>query len=142
MYADISGISTTDLLYSHSGTHTHPAAIACKEYSVDLSGISNVSGWFFPSIGQWNRVLKALLEKDENIPYYVQGFYDYEMDDDYRTEAVNKIMLKSGTEFQDSHYWTFPEKDGRYPRGIAFSHGSIGGGTKTGANPVRPFFAF
>lgn len=137
-----SGIETTDLLYSHNTDHTHPVAIACKEYDVDISGISNISGWFFPSIGQWNLVLKALLDKNENIPFFIQGYLAEEMDDDYRTEAVNKIMIKSGTTFMNSHYWTFPEKDARYTKGIAFTHGAIGGGTKTGANPVRPFFAF
>ena len=52
----LDGIANTNTLVSDG--HTHAAASAARNYSVPLPA-AGTSGWFLPSIGQWNLIVGA-----------------------------------------------------------------------------------
>ena len=58
-----SGIANTSTLIGDG--HTHVAAQKAKTYSVVVSGFTN-SGWFLPSISQWNMMIKTLAPTSES----------------------------------------------------------------------------
>ncbi|MBQ9436590.1 MAG: fimbrillin family protein [Bacteroidales bacterium] len=55
--SDYRGLEKTNYLCKSGHGHTHPAASAAKNYSVNCSNVSNCTGWFLPSVGQWCAVL-------------------------------------------------------------------------------------
>ena len=61
---DMAGIANTDALVAHLG-HNHPAAIAAKGYKYAESADAGAhpvgtSGWFLPSVGQWDKMATAV----------------------------------------------------------------------------------
>lgn len=61
---DMAGIANTDALVAHLG-HNHPAAVAAKGYKYAESADAGAhpvgtSGWFLPSVGQWDKMATAV----------------------------------------------------------------------------------
>ena len=61
---DMAGIANTDALVAHL-EHYHPAAVAAKGYKYAESADAGAhpegtSGWFLPSVGQWDKMATAV----------------------------------------------------------------------------------
>ena len=61
---DMDGIANTDALVAHL-EHNHPAAVAAKGYKYAESADAGAhpvgtSGWFLPSVGQWDKMATAV----------------------------------------------------------------------------------
>ncbi len=154
---EMRGIDLTNI-YINDG-HNHDAAKAAHNYAVDITGFTN-SGWFLPTIGQWNLMLKSLMngttyEDGDNRADSTYDVADYTEDipnfagqgtDRYRHYAqvpVNKVIEPLGaTGVQYRWYWssTAPWKGGMYC--MDFSRGYWGRTNIYSLMKVRPVFAF
>jgi len=138
--------------------HTHVAATAASSYAVDVSGFIN-SGWFLPAEGQWNMMMKSLMngttyEDGANRANPTGDVADYTEDvPEWRNTAdiywhygqvpVNKVIVPLGaTGVQASPYWSSTENSATLAWTMCFNRGTLGGNTKTGMPYVRPVFAF
>ena len=130
-----SGIANTALLISDG--HTHLAATWAHDYDVDVSGFTN-SGWFLPSISQWNMMIKTFAPTEQNdrvlsanheeypsrlhnntdIPYYTWT------NDGYSYITLNPLLTAVGaTGFLGGSYWASTEANSGGAWDVAISTG-------------------
>ena len=164
----LTGIANTAELTKDDGSgtgcdgHEHAAADAAKNYDVDVSGFTN-SGWFLPSIGQWNKMITTLspatahpydLDTDEdvyaewgiNVPYRApSGGTPENVNEDYSSVIVNQSMTISGAiGFRSSHYHSSTPRASNsvYYCTFSDSFGYVMPFGKASARPVRAALAF
>ncbi len=134
------GIRATNRLVNNTmdGTsgHTHSAAIAANNFSTARP--SGASGWFLPSMGQWNLILKGLTGSSSNLSTSTNN--------DFRTSNVNtKITAAGGTGFEYiySDYYSSTEYNYYKAWAVYLGEGKARSDEKNagGAN-VRAVFAF
>jgi len=138
-YNDLNGVAYTQALVNHA-SHTHVAA----QVAINNNGTvvpSGTSGWFLPTIGQWNLILKSLLSNntelgwDSGVPLYA---YD----------SVNSLLPLGVTGLASHAYWTSTDfSNESYITGVAFCFraniGKAGNDWKEKtSDKVRSFLAF
>ena len=113
------GIANTATLIADG--HVHAAATAAHDYGVDVSGFTN-SGWFLPSISQWNLMIKTLAPSSSESYLYPGQTLDsnaYKNDenhdiprwqyvnDDYKASVINETLTATGaTGLSEGSYWS------------------------------------
>lgn len=97
---------------------------------------SGTSGWFLPSLYQWNMIVKGLSGKSADM--------SLDDNDNYTASSLNtKITAAGGTGFQDDYYWSSTEYGyGELVWYFSAYYGSVGYVFKYSTNLVRSAFAF
>ena len=148
-----SGIANTKTLTTDG--HTHAAATAAKGYGVIVSGFTN-SGWFLPSIWQWNKMIKtvALTSKSDvtevDNPSYATRLHNGSdipvwpwTNAGYTAAALNpKITASGATGLQSGTYWSSTENVTNGAWGVYFNGGHVGYTNKRDTKYVRAALAF
>ena len=151
----MNGIEYTESLAASNGSgtytscsgHTHAAATAAKNYAsggVEATNVartstwmtSNTSGWFLPSIGQWNLIVKGLTGDTSGLTTSGNSAYN--------AAAVNKYIQTAagGAGVQSNYYWSSVECNTDSAWGMIFSYGRAGNFNRTYNYYVRPVLAF
>ena len=90
-----------------SGTsgHTHAVANAANDFSTARP--SGASGWFLPSMGQWNLIVKGLTGSSTDLSTSINN--------DFKASNVNKkITAAGGTGLWSDYYWSSTEWSNYY----------------------------
>ena len=159
-YSILNGIDHTNTLYN--ADHQHNAAIMAKGYATEIgSYVGQNSGWFLPSIAQWNLMLKNAFKTetkatdkdgteqsswDDNLPYW--NATNNPRNTGYSADAINEKYLKpvgvSG--FRALRYWSSSAAtnngNGPYAFSVHFQYATSYFTYKNGSYPIRPVFAF
>lgn len=128
-------------LSSGRNNSTWPAFEAALANSIDVTdGISaaaptsGTSGWFLPSLYQWNMIVKGLSGQSADL--------SWDPNDNYNASILNtKIEAAGGTGLLSFGYWSSSEYDGDYAYSFGAGFGSVNADTKSGYNNVRSAFA-
>ena len=136
-YKAINGYENTATLVSHTN-HTHPAALLAVNYKSTVAapsaGVLPNSGWFLPAIGQWRKMVEAIVGETA-LSTSTQVKYKY--------DAVNaKISDPGFTGFTATGYWSSSEGSATSAWAMHFDAGFAAGYGKSNSRPVRPVFAF
>ncbi len=127
------GIANTTTLTGHS-SHGHDAATAAKSNNNTASPTS-CSGWFLPSLGQWQLIIQGLTGKSNSLSTSTNS--------EYQASAVNaKIKAAGGTDVRASVYWSGTEYNYAYAWNVYFSTGSLSYNRKSTDSYVRSALAF
>jgi len=123
---------------------TWPAFEAALANSITASdGISaaapasGTSGWFLPSLYQWNKIVQGLSGKSANLSGVVNA--------DYIASSLNtKIEAAGGTGLQSEYgyYWSSTEYDNSSAWFFYTGYGTVSNSSKTDNGYVRAVFAF
>lgn len=121
-----------------SGTsgHTHYAANAANNYS--RARPSGASGWFLPSLGQWNLILKSLTGSSTNLSTSSNSTFK-------ASNVEKKITAAGGTGLNVSltnWYYSSTEQSWEVAWSLHLDDGLAYGCKKNGAVYVRAVFAF
>lgn len=147
--ADMKGIDNTRILANHtcSASHSHPAAEAAKNYSVEGFTPSDLgcSNWFLPSSGQWFKFFEAC---GVNLSSWTAQGFSPGGASDY-TKVVTNTMNNAGANFPASYgycmMWSSSQSSEDSVMSVGF-YTSVGVGVyivnKNAGNMVRPFLAF
>ena len=154
---------TSDLVNAATAEADYPAAKAAKEYSVAIPTdiIGENTGWFLPSIGQWNVMIQQLcgsvsgpIQKNDgsaaaytwelNIPRWTDQNLGYMANGEDGTSGVNSILVnKLGVgKVRSSVYWSSSENGAERTWSLSFARGAVGHDPKSSKNYVRPVLAF
>ena len=112
-------------LSSGRNDNTWPAFEAALANSIDVTdGISaaapasGTSGWFLPSLYQWNMIVKGLSGKTANLAIGDNN--------DYKASSLNtKIEAVGGTGLRPSGYWSSTERNGSRAWFFGANYGSV-----------------
>jgi hypothetical protein len=119
-----------------SGTsgHTHAAANAANNFSTARP--SGASGWFLPSMGQWNLIVKGLTGSSTNL--------STSSNSTYQASNVNtKITAAGGTGLHSSYYRSSTEYSAFSAWFVSFNYGLAGSSIKDDSSLyARAVFAF
>ena len=126
--------NTTTLTSSDHSSHGHDAATAAKSNN-NTASPTNCSGWFLPSLGQWQLIVQGLTGKSNSLS--TSG------DTNYKTSAVNaKITAAGGTGLKDSYYQSSMEYSTERAWNMAFYYGGANYSAKKYKCYVRSALAF
>ena len=108
-----SGLSNSQN-YKFDNETDYPAFYAALHNTISTSdGISadapdpGTSGWFLPSLYQWNKIVQGLSGQSANL--------SDDPNDNYTASSLNaKITAAGGDGLQDDAYWSSTEYDGDY----------------------------
>ena len=134
------GITCTGTLTSdgHS-SHNHTAAAAATSNN-STAAPTGTSGWFLPSMGQWNLIVQGLATMKTGTA--VTTDLGEEANDNYKASNLNSVITRAGgTGFGGYGYWSSTEKTNNRAWYMYFQDGSVSSGTK-GAMHVRSVLAF
>ena len=148
-----SGIANTSTLVGDG--HTHVAATSANDYGVDVAGFTN-SGWFLPSISQWNMMIKTLRPTTvSDVTWSGQTAYPTRLHDtgdipmwtwtnsDYTAAVLNPVLTAVGaTGLQSYGYWSSTEVSATNAWLVYFDHGNVYSSYKTYTRYVRAALAF
>ena len=130
--------NTTALAGGCEASHTHEAATAAASNNSTPVPTTGTSGWFLPSVGQWNLIVQGLTGGTANLRVNVEN-------ETYKASSVNaKIIVAGGTGLKANDYWSCSEWNSEYAWFIRFSEGSVNGyGKNRNTNMfVRSVIAF
>ena len=130
--------NTTTLAGGCSATHTHAAANVAASNNSTPVPTTGTSGWFLPSVGQWNLIVQGLTGSTANLRVNVEN-------ETYKASSVNaKIIVAGGTGLKANDYWSCSEWNSGSAWFIRFSEGSVNGyGKNRNTNMfVRSVIAF
>ena len=142
---DMKGIDNTRILANHtcSASHSHPAAEAAKNYSVDGFTPSSIgcSNWFLPSSGQWFKFLEACgVDVSSSSSWTAWGFNNVAAD---YAKTVG-LMNTAGAGY--SYFmWSSSQDRAKVAVDVRFNKSSgvcVNSDFKNNAFRVRPFLAF
>lgn len=132
------GIASTTTLTSDG--HTHAAATAAASNN-GTAAPTGTSGWFLPSIGQWNLIVQGLATKKAGSA--VTTNLTTSKNDTYNSSNLNSVITDAGgTGFQSNFYWSSTECTTSYPWRMNFNYGLASSYRKTDTYYVRPVLAF
>ncbi len=148
-----SGIANTATLIADG--HTHAAATGAHNYDVDVSGFIN-SGWFLPSISQWNMMIKTLAPTTESdavmpnsIEYPNRVHNNSDIPDNtyynpgYSASTLNPHFTAVGAAgLQNFLYWSSSEGSANGAWAVWFEKGCITGTGKKNHRYIRAALAF
>lgn len=103
------GITCTNTLVNSShSSHSHAAAIAAKSNN-GTAAPTGTSGWFMPSLGQWNLIVQGLATKKAGSPVTTNLSYS-NSNNYYKSSYLNSIITSAGgTGFKANNYWSTTE---------------------------------
>lgn len=116
-----------------------PAFNYAARYTVSYPS-SVTSGWFLPSIYQWNLMVKTLLGVTSNLGFTANENMGFEKINEKLQAAINDVNVKA-VGLEEAPYWTASEYNNDSARCYR-SNGRAGYNDKTGKLRVRPFIAF
>lgn len=160
-YGTMNGISETNYL-TDNADHVHNAAVMAKNYSTKIgTGIGANSGWFLPSIGQWNLMVKNAFPNeskavkntdgsdvsdvwDNNIPWWSYSGGGNPKNVGYTANVINDTYLTPAgvNGLQSYAYWSSSENSASYAWGVNFYYCTVYSSNKTYNYYVRPVLAF
>lgn len=122
----------------------YPAFYAALHNTITVSdGISaaapasGTSGWFLPSLYQWNKIVQGLSGKTADLSHGGNA------NANYTASSLNpKIEAAGGTGLQSGAYWPSTEAKNTSAWYFYTGNGSVGFRNKTGESYVRAVFAF
>lgn len=138
---DMNGISNTSTLIAagHS-SHGHAAATAAASNN-DTAAPTGTSGWFLPSLGQWNLIVQGLASKKAGAPVTVD--LTESENNTYKAANLNSVITAAGgNELNSDSQWSSTEKDDSNAWRIRFNIGNAEAYKKDGNIRVRSVFAF
>lgn len=101
------GITCTSTLTGDG--HTHAAATAAASNN-GTTAPTGTSGWFMPSMGQWNLIVQGLATKKAGSAVTTDLTY-FTVNPTYKAYNLNSVITDAGgTGFQESFYWASTEK--------------------------------
>ena len=101
------GIACTGTLTIHF--HTHDAATAAMMNN-GTPPPTGTSGWFMPSMGQWNLIVQGLATKKAGSAVTTDLAEEVE-NNTYKADNLNSVITDAGgTGFQKNSYWASTEK--------------------------------
>lgn len=96
------GISSTATLTSDGHTHEAATAAVYNNYNAAPSG---TSGWFLPSMGQWNLIVQGLATKKSGYPCTTD--LSSTINNTFKSSNLNSVITDAGgTGFQSVYYWS------------------------------------
>ena len=133
------GITCTSTLTGDG--HTHAAATAAASNN-GTTAPTGTSGWFMPSMGQWNLIVQGLATKKAGSA--VTTDLTYQTDNPtYKADNLNSVITDAGgTGFQKSSYWASTEQNLVRAWAIYFTNGYATNYAKTVNYYVRSVIAF
>lgn len=133
----IDGIRNDDTSTARLGW---PAFNYAARYTVSHPG--STSGWFLPSIYQWNLMVKTLLgvSSNLNLGFTANTNLTYDKINAKLQTAINDANVNA-VGLADAPYWTASEYNNNSARCYR-ANGRAGYNDKTGKLRVRPFIAF
>ncbi len=132
------GIASTTTLTSDG--HTHAAATAAASNN-GTAAPTGTSGWFLPSIGQWNLIVQGLATKKAGSA--VTTNLTTSSNSTYNSSNLNSVITDAGgTGFQSNLYWSSTECSTSYAWRMNFSYGLASSYRKTDNYYVRSALAF
>ena len=149
------GFACTNTLVNSNGSgvsvycsgHTHAAATAAKnntittESGITASAPSGTSGWFLPSMGQWNLIVQGLATKKSGST--VSTALTTSSNSTYQASNLNSVITDAGgTGFQAGGYWSSTEYDYSNAWYVHFGNGRPYEDLKTNNHYVRAVLAF
>ena len=133
------GISCTNTLTGDG--HTHAAATAAASNN-GTTAPTGTSGWFMPSMGQWNLIVQGLATKKAGSA--VTTDLTYQTDNlTYKADNLNSVITAAGgTGFKTNSYWASTEQNLVRAWAIYFTNGYATNYAKTVNYYVRSIIAF
>ena len=138
---DLNGITNTSTLIAagHS-SHGHAAATAAANNN-GTAAPTGTSGWFLPSLGQWNLIVQGLASKKAGTA--VTTDLTESENDTYKADNLNSVITAAGgTGLNADGQWSSTEKDGDYAWRIHFGYGRAEVPLKTKSYRARSVLAF
>ena len=136
------GISCTSTLTAagHS-SHNHTAATAAVSNN-GTTAPTGTSGWFMPSMGQWNLIVQGLATKKAGTAVTTDLGEDIE-NDTYKADNLNSVITNAGgTGFRKDSYWASTEENLVRAWAMDFWNGNATNYAKSVNNYVRSIIAF
>ena len=122
--------NTSTLTRSNSPAHTHAAA----NQTIGDSP-KGTSGWFLPTIGQWNLIVKGMCGDHGKLAETEK--------DDYKYDKFNvKITAAGGTGVKNGDYWSSDKCGYNNAWTMDFANGRANNRSNTSFCNVRPVLAF
>ncbi|MBO6057989.1 MAG: hypothetical protein J6P64_07260 [Bacteroidales bacterium] len=133
------GISCTNTLTGDGHTHAAATAAAINNGTAAPTG---TSGWFMPSMGQWNLIVQGLATKKAGSA--VTTDLTYQTDNPtYKADNLNSVITDAGgTGFQKNSYWASTEQTLVRAWAIYFTNGYATNYAKIVNYYVRSVIAF
>ncbi len=133
------GITCTSTLTDDG--HTHAAATAAASNN-GTAAPTGTSGWFMPSMGQWNLIVQGLATKKAGSA--VTTDLTYQTDNPtYKADNLNSVITAAGgTGFKTNSYWASTEQNLVRAWAIYFTNGYATNYAKTVNYYVRSIIAF
>ena len=133
------GIASTETLTSDG--HTHNAAAAAKNFGATYP--AGTSGWFLPSIGQWNLIVQGLASKKAGSPVTTDLQNWNHENNAYKSSNLDSVIeAVGGSGFQNGIYWSSTEINNDEVWGINFYNGWAAGLVKSTEYNTRAVLAF
>ena len=136
------GITCTSTLTAagHS-SHGHAAATAAASNN-GTAAPTGASGWFMPSMGQWNLIVQGLATKKAGSAVTTDLTYQTE-NPTYKADNLNSVITDAGgTEFRKNSYWASTEQNLVRAWAIYFTNGYATNYAKSVNCYVRSVIAF
>jgi len=134
-----SGIAFTNTLTSDG--HVHKAATAAKNFGATYP--AGTSGWFLPSIGQWNLIVQGLASKKAGSPVTTDLGNWNPRNPAYEGSNLDSVIEDAGgSGFQDGSYWSSTEINNDEVWCISFMNGWAQGLVKDTGYNTRAVLAF
>lgn len=134
------GISCTSAL--NGDGHNHTAAFAAG-YNNGATAPTGASGWFLPSVGQWNLIVQGLATKKTGSAV-TTNLAEGTVNDTYKASNLNSVITSAGGEgfvsFWD--YWAVTEKSSTSAWYMSCGAGFVNGSSKGSNCAVRSVIAF
>ena len=133
------GITCTSTLTGDG--HTHAAATAAASNN-GTAAPTGTSGWFMPSMGQWNLIVQGLATKKAGSA--VTTDLTYQTDNPtYKADNLNSVITAAGgTGFKTNSYWASTEQTLVRAWAIYFTNGYATNYAKSVNYYVRSIIAF
>ena len=133
------GITCTSTLTGDG--HTHAAATAAASNN-GTTAPTGTSGWFMPSMGQWNLIVQGLATKKAGSAVTTDLTYMTE-NPTYKADNLNSVITAAGgTGFQEDSYWASTEQTHVRAWAMDFWYGYALQYAKTTNRYVRSIIAF
>ena len=135
------GISSTNTLTSdgHS-SHYHEAATAAASNN-GTAAPTGTSGWFLPSIGQWNLIVQGLASKKAGSAV-TTDITKWDENDTYKASNLNSVITDAGGTGFNGDYHSSTQYDGEECWHMCISSGSAWSYAFYAGDYVRSVLAF
>ena len=131
------GISSTNTLTSDGHTHNAATAAASNNGTAAPTG---TSGWFLPSIGQWNLIVQGLAYKAGSA--VTTDITKWDENDTYKASNLNSVITDAGGTGFNGDYQSSTQYDGEECWHMCISSGRAWSYGFSAGDYVRSVLAF